>query len=122
MSKRNYTIHAAGKTIDEVNADLNSKLESANDKLEKCDLESLTDPAKTTYIVERGTTEIKSQVSFVEAADKMAESFQNPDDFRIEQLYKVTPTQFEALSEERKATAGENINRRYAVRDITFKF
>jgi hypothetical protein len=122
MSKRNYTIHAAGKTENEANGDLKNKLESANEKLEDKSLEALAQPDKTVYTVGRGDKEIESALGFGDAANRMGDGFQNPDEYSIEQLYRVTPKQFEALSEESKPTAGENLNRRYAVRDITLKF
>jgi hypothetical protein len=121
MSKRNYTIHAAGKTEEEANSDLKQKLDSANGKLGEKSLEALAGPENTVYTVGRGTDEVESTLGFGDAANRMGAGFQNPDEYSIEQLYKVSPKQFEALSEERKATAGENLNRRYAVKDITFK-
>ena len=122
MSKKNYTIHAAGKTEDEAYANLNEKLGSANKLLEDSELAALAAEPKTNYVVRRGAEEVKSTLGFGDATNRMAEEFKNPDEYRIEQLYKVTPTQFKALSEEKRATAGENLNSRYAVQDITFRF
>jgi hypothetical protein len=119
---KNYTIHAAGKTENEANGDLKQKFESANEKLKGKSLEALAEPDKVTYVVGRGKDEIKSNLSFGDATNRMGEGFQNPDEYSIEQLYKVSSEQFKALSEESKPTAGDNLNRRYVVNDISLKF